>query len=339
MVKKREIICSYQPWIDGPPGQTQQSLYGQACSNDQVTVNSWRPTWLKNYAENSKRFGPFKDKGLGQLFGAFRNKPAVVVGSGPSLRENAAGLKDLDPGIPVVSCLHNFHFMEDSGLRVDFYVSLDAGPVTIEEVTEGGSKTVDEYWAITKDRTLLAYAASDPGLIAKWQGKIYFFNCPLPDKKLMDEMDAIETFNTCISSGGNVLGASLYIAKAVFGCNPIAFLGADFSFSYLDKFHGWDSKYDVNIGSCIRMTDVYGNSVKSWQSYANFKAWFDWVAMTVPGFYVNCTEGGTFGAYPTGNIRAVIQMDLADFIRMYSLCDEVKAQCQDPTTAIKKILF
>ncbi len=116
-------------------------------------------------------------------------------------------------------------------------------------------------------------------------------------------------------------------------------MGADFSFSYLDKFHGWDSKYDANIGACVRMTDVYGNSVKSWQSYANFKAWFDWLAQTVPGNYINCTEGGTFGAYPGGNIRHVVQMDLADCLAVYNMCDTLKEQCLDSATPNKRILF
>ncbi len=337
MAKRREIICEYQPYIDRPP-VARQALYGQACSNDQATVNSWREVWLKNARANKQRFGSFKDRGIGQLWGRYRNLPCVVVGSGPSLQENASELKERH-GIPVVSCLHNFHFMEDSGVGADFYVTLDAGPVTIEEVSEGGKRTPEEYWALTKEKTLLAYIATDPGLLEKWQGKIYFFNCPLPDESLVKELDQVEVFNTFVSSGGNVLGAAAYIAKAIFGCNPLIFMGADFSFSYTDKFHGWDSKYDKNLGSYLRTVDVFGNSVKTWQSYHNFKAWFDWVAMTVPGLYLNCTEGGTFGAYPGGNIRDLIQMPIKDCLRMYGLSDETKEQCLNPELSTKKILF
>jgi hypothetical protein len=336
--KKTEIICEYQPYIEQPPVSGDQ-LYGQACSNDSTTVNSWREIWLRQAKENHANFGPFADRGLGKLWGKHRFSPALVLGSGPSLRGNAHLLKD-NPGIPVISCLHNFHFLEDQGVKVDYYVSLDAGPVTVEEVSEGGTRTAEEYWELTKDRTLLCYVATHPELLAKWRGKIYFFNCPVPDHSIIEEMDKTERFRTFVSTGGNVLGACVYIAKAVFGCNPIAFLGADFSFSYLHKFHGWDSKYDANIGHCVRMTDVYGNSVKSWQSYANFKAWFDFIAMRVPGHWINCTEGGTFGAYPGGNIRAVEQMDLADFLAVYRMCEEIKDQCDHPVSeAQPKLLF
>lgn len=338
MGKTAEIICEYQPYIDRAP-LAPKALYGQACSNDKVTVDSWRDIWIKNYRLNHAKFGPFIDKGIGKLHGRFRNKPAIVVGSGPSLKLNAKTLLENTGEIPVISCLHNFHFLEDMGVKVDYYVSLDAGPLTIEEVSEGGSKTPDEYWAMTKGKTLLAYVATDPKLLENWQGEVYFFTCPLPDLKILEEFDSVEPFHTFVSTGGNVLGASMYIAKGIFGCNPIALMGADFSFSYLDKFHGWDSKYDQSLGQYLRTTDVYGHSVKTWQSYANFKSWFDWVAESIPGLWINCTEGGTWGAYPGGNIRSVIQLDLKDFLRMQNMCEELREQCENPKTDIKKILF
>lgn len=337
MVKKAEIYLEYQPYFDFPP-QARQGLYQQAASNDDVTVLNWRDIWLRNIRANKARFGSFKDHGLGKLHGAHRNQAAILVGSGPSLKENAHELRERK-GVPVVSCLHNFHFLEDLGVPADYYVSLDAGPVTIEEVSEGGTKTADEYWALTKDRKLICYIATDPELLAKWQGEIYFFNAPLPDQGLMGEIDQVEVFRTFVSSGGNVLGAATYVAKGFFGCHTLVFTGANFSFSYTEKFHGWDSKYDANLGHCVRMTDIYGNKVKTWQSYANFKAWFDWLVQTVPGLYINASEGGCFGSYPEGNIRALRQMDLKDVLRMFNMCDELAAQCANPEIDEKKILF
>lgn len=335
-MRKAEIICEFQPYMDQAPSR--QALMGQATANDGITVSAWKKTWIANVKANHAKFGPFKDRGLGKLHGKHKLSPAIVIGSGPSLKGNAAGLK-ANPGIPTISCLHNFHFLEDLGVGADYYVSLDSGEITVEEVSEGGSRTPDEYWAMTKGKTLLAYIGSHPRLLEMWQGEIYFFSAALPDQEVMKAFDEIEKFHTYVSTGGNVLGASTYIAKAFFGCNPIALMGADFCFSYLHKFHGWDSKYDANIGNCIRMTDVYGNSVRSWQSYANFKAWFDWVSMTVPGTWINCTEGGTFGAYPGGNIRTVQQMELLQFFKTYTYFEEMREQSENPETPNMKILF
>jgi hypothetical protein len=243
MGRKAEIILEYQNYIESPP-VSPKALYGQACSNDGATIDSWREIWLKNIRANKARFGSFADNGIGKLHGTLALKPAVIAGSGPSLKVNGDKLKDR-PGIPLISCLHNFHFFEDRDIPVDYYVTLDAGPVVIEEVSEGGKLSPDEYWARTKDRTLIAFIGTDPGLFDKWQGKVYFYNAPVPDQAFTDEVKKIEEFHTYISNGGNVLGACLYFAMGILGANPVAFVGADFAFGYDKKFHAWDSKYDA----------------------------------------------------------------------------------------------
>jgi len=336
-IRKSEIYLEYQPYFDYPMHARRQ-LFNQATSNDAVTVDTWRETWLRQIRANRDKFGPFKDKGVGKLHGIMRGKPCILAGSGPSLAINGDELRN-KKDIPIVSCLHNFHYFEDRDIPVDFYVSLDAGEVTVEEVSEGGAHGAEHYWNRTKDRTLLAYIGTHPELLEKWQGEIYFFTCPIPDTPLSGEIEKIEKFRTAICTGGNVLGACTYLAKAIFGANPLIWVGADFSFSYSDKFHGWDSKYDRDIGHYIRMTDVFGNKVKTWQSYANFKGWFDHVVMTVPGIYINASEGGCFGSYPEGNIRQLMQMQLKDALGMFNLCDEIEETCTNPETEKPRILF
>lgn len=336
-MKTREITLEFSPTIPRPPVAPKQ-LYAQACSSDEITVNSWRKQWVSQVKENHARFGPFKDRGLGKLYGKLKNQPCIVVGSGPSLKHNVEDLKDTK-GIAVISCLHNFQFLEDNGVKVDYYTTLDAGRITIEEVSEGGKKTADEYFALTKDKTLIAFTGSHPELIAKWQGQVYWYAAPIPNEEVMAEIEAVEPFHTYVSSGGNVLGASFYIAKAIMGANPIVFVGADFAFGYDQKFHAWDSKYDANQGHVVHAVDVFGNRVKTWQSYYNFKCWFESRACVVPGLYINATEGGILGSYPDGNIEPIKQMALCDVIKMYSISEAVKGQCESPEVADKKILF
>jgi hypothetical protein len=135
------------------------------------------------------------------------------------------------------------------------------------------------------------------------------------------------------------LGACLYIAKAFMGANPIAFIGADFSFSYSKKFHAWNSKYDKNLGSVLAAMDVYGNKVLTWQSYNNFKCWFDRICIDIPGIWINCTEGGTLGAYLDGNIMAIRQMKLEQFIDMYHLTRHLRKQALEPDSGDRTLLF
>lgn len=334
--KQASVFLELQPYIDHPP-YSPEAHYQRACENDGATVSSWREQWISQYRANHAIYGPFKDRSIGKLYKKHLHQPVFLVGSGPSLKKNAAQLVG-DHGIPIISCLHNFHFLEDLGVKVDYYVTLDAGDITVKEVAEGGNPETD-YWEKTKGKTLLAYVGTHPNLLAKWQGDIYFFNCPIPDKGIEEALDGIERFKCLVSSGGNVLGACLYIAKAFLGCSTTIFLGADFSFSYEEKFHAWDSGYDAELGQVLKVRDIYGIPVKTWRSYDNFKQWFCWVAQKVPGVYINATEGGTLGAYDTGNLRHIIQMDLADCLVQFGISEHMREQVEDPTAAVTKILF
>jgi hypothetical protein len=336
-MKKAEVYLEYQPYIESTPHSNTQA-YQQSTSADSVTINHWAEIWLSQIRQNKEYFGSFAKLGVGQLYNSKRYQPCIIAGSGPSLKNSIDGLKNRGD-IALVSCLHNFHFMLDNDIKVDYFVTLDAGHLPIEEVSEGGQKTPEEYWELTKDQTLIAFIGTHPDLLKKWQGKIYFFNAPVPDAKHMEKVDEIEPFRTYVSSGGNVMGSCLYVAKAILGCETVAFTGADLSFGYERKFHSWDSKYDKDMGITVPMVDIYGVPVKSWMSYKNFKTWFDYISQTCPGRYFNCSEGGCLGSYREGNIRSIIQMDLKAFIAQFHANESLRETMENPQTDLKRVLF
>lgn len=330
MLQTIEIDLEFQDYISGPP-QSPKELFNNAARNDDITITTWRDIWLGNIAYNKKKVGSFAESGIGSLYDLYRHRACIIVGSGPSLKKN---IKDLAAakavGIPIISCLHNYHFLEDNEAGADFYVNLDAGEVTLEEISEGGKLTSEQYLEKTKDSHLLSFIGANPKLTDAWKGKISWFNSPIPDKAILDGTDAIEPFHTYISTGGNVLGACFYIARAIMGATTIIFTGADFSFSYSKKFHSWDSKYDEKVGRVMKVTDIYGNKTATWPSYYGFKCWFDSKVCTTPGIFINATEGGIFGAYAEGNISQVRQMYLRDVVDMFSANKLIKEQCVRP---------
>lgn len=329
MSRVRTVKCEYQPYCLYPP-QSSEEMRNQSTRNDDSTINHWHDVWIRNFKANHDYVGGFAKGGLIDLYGKFLHRPVIIAGSGPSLKYSVEGLKNTK-GIPIVSCLHNFHFMEDNGINVAAYVTLDAGPITISEVSTGGKESPEHYWELTKNRTLVAFVGTDPELIRRWKGKIYWYNAPIPSKSYMETINAIESYNTYFSTGGNVLGSCLYLAKVVMGAGAVVFVGADFSFGYEENFHPWkDETYDKSKGYVIRATDIFNNRVCTWPSYNNFKVWFDWVAVNVPGIYINCTEGGTLGAYDTGNIMHIKVMDLKDCIEMYSMSEFIERQIVHP---------
>lgn len=328
MIKKVDMFFEFMNTIPRPPMDTNQ-MHNQACSSDNATVNRWRQVWLDNTKANKERFGSFRDHSIAPLFQENHMRPGICVGSGPSLANNIQDLRAVK-GIPIVSCLHNYHYMVDNEVPVKYFVTLDAGDVTLEEISEGGQKSHQEYLDSTKDKTLLAYIGSSPKLLAQWKGDVKFYSCPMPEMSLVEDILKIEEFNIWVSTGGNVLGACVYISKAIMGSNPIAFVGADFSFSYTRQFHAWKSKYDKELGQVVPATDVFGHRVLTWQSYYNFKVYFEWLAQIHPGIYINCTEGGILGSYPEGNIAQIRQMALKDLNFMYNVSDTSRITCEKP---------
>lgn len=345
-----EMDLQFMNYIPGPP-KAKEELWAQACSNDGITIKHWKDTWIKHVKINHKEFGPLKNRSVGKLFNKFAGQPIIVVGSGPSLQKNVKYLKECDVGneqvpnviknaggIPIMSCLHNFHYMIDNDIPVKYFVTLDAGDITHEEVYEGGSKDPNEYFAATKDKTLLAYIGASPKLLNAWQGEILFFNAPVPIPEYQEVVNQLEPFNVYVSSGGNVLGACAYIARLM-GAVTTVFMGADFCFSYTKKFHSWNSKYDAELGEVMRATDVFGNCVYTWQSYWNFKVYFDWLVSGIDGNYINCTEGGCMGAYPEGNIMQLRQMELKQFLSIYKFNEPLRKQCENSETHSNVLLY
>lgn len=301
-------------------------------------MDHWKHIWLANMTANKLRFGSFAPHSIASEYQKYQYGSAIIAGSGPSLKGNAHELKNRGK-IPLISCLHNFHYFEDLELAPEYYMSLDAGPVTIDEVTEGGSREPAEYWEKTKDRTLCAFTGTHPDLLQKWKGRILLFNCPIPRQDIIEKVDAIEKFNVYLSTGGNVLGACLYFAKSVLGAHINIFVGADFSFGYDHRFHAWDSKYDANMGKYLRVTDIFGIKVPTWPSYYGFKAYFDSVPQRIDGLYYNCSEGGCLGAYDAGNLSIFRYMDLKDCLTSLNINKEISEQMARPDAEPKKLLY
>jgi hypothetical protein len=331
MLKTVKMDLEYLPTIDHAP-QSAQQLHNQAASNDDPTIEAWRDIWIKNFKENHRTNGPFCDNPLGEIYGEAHLKSAIVVGSGPSLANNVETLATAGD-IPILSCLHNFHYMVDHNVPVNYFVTLDAGEVTIEEISEGGKHDHEYYLEKTKDFTLLAFVGSSPNLIKSWRGKILWFNCPIPDERTKQAFDETEVFHNYTSNGGNVLGSCVYIAKAYMGASTLCYVGADFAFGYTKNFHPWPSKYDGKLGRVVTTNDCWGNKVYTWQSYANFKGWHESITMRCPGEWINCTEGGTFGVYPNGLIRNIKHKPLKEFLDGCLLYKAMEFQANNPKDA------
>jgi hypothetical protein len=325
------IRLQFQKPIEPPVHK--RDLQKQYAAGDEITVNSWFDEWRYNKRQNLKMFKPVENQ-VSSESGKWAYKPVVIAGSGPSLKKNAHLLKDRGE-IGLVSCLHNFGYFHDLGVKPDYYFNLDAGNITLWEVAQGGKKSEEEYWEATKDYTLVTALHCNPVLHQKWKGKILWYDTALEqlNEGLYEDHPELKDFRLVFQTGGNTLGACHYMAKAVLGCAALIFVGADFSFSYDHKFHPFDSPYDAKFEGVIPATDVFGNRVWTWPSYWGFKTWFEYIAMGgnagTPGTYINCTEGGILGSYPNGNIFPIRQRALLEVMIEYGLHKKLKDATSD----------
>ena len=337
MIRTITLDLQYQPFIDGPPPSA-GNIYQRACEGDESTLKQWRDIWISNYKKNKERFGNLSDYSIGKLYGNGLPpySPSIVCGSGPSLKHSIEALKEnakMKNPLLVVSCLHNFGYFEDEGIHADFYLTLDAGEIVIEDIYEGRNKK--DYWEATKGKKLIAYACSPPRLFEQWQGEVYLFNCLMPDLKFRNDLNEIERFPHYLSTGGNALSACLYFAKIVLRSDVIHFVGTDFCFDFDGRtFHSYASHYDTP-GNFVLWPNVYGMLVKTWPSYLAFKFFLDHVACTVPGRYVNCSEG-LVGAYREGNIRQFTYMPLHAALIPYQMTERSFLKQIDPLTRLPK---
>lgn len=339
MLRNVNIDLIYQPTlaqIPVPPEELQQ----RAASNDKPTISHWRDTWLSQFKANKEKCGSFYDHSIGQLVGKNKHKAAIVIGSGPSLKLTLDDLRanaKMRTPLLTISCLHNFGYFQDEGIAVDYYLTLDAGAIVEKDVFEGRKEAPEFYWERSKGKTLLAYAATSPKLLELWQGEVLFFNTTLPDPGLQAEIDAVEKFQHCISSGGNALGACMYAAKAIMGSQTIVFVGADFCFDYDNTFHSYKTHYD-DVGHFVVHPDCFGVPRKTWQSYLNFKFWLDRISLTVPGVWVNASFG-CLGAYLGGNLGSFIYKTLGEWLTQYEIGECVTKFEKVPGSEDKKTLL
>lgn len=331
------VTPEFQNYIPAPPVR-KETLRQQYTQNDEITVNSWWPEWKANKIANWNAYD-IPGNSVMREHAKFGYKPVIIAGAGPSLKRNAKHL--LKRGkMGLVSCLHNFGYFHDLGIRPDYYMNLDAGDITIPEMAQGGKKGEEYYWEASKDYTLVTAIHCNPKLHQRWKGKILWYDTLLNgmNEEIGDKCAGIADFRMYFQTGGNTLGASHYLARAVLGGSPIIFVGADLSFSHEKKFHPFDSPYDQKFSGVVPCHDVFGYKVATWPSYYGFKTWFEHQALgglgNTPGTYINCTEGGILGAYPEGNIMQIPQRRLKEVITEYTLHELLPTLVNDKSKVV-----
>lgn len=170
-------------------------------------------------AENLARNIPYyvTTAGVDGLKNAYRDKPAVIVSAGPSLRKNQHLLAEASRGAIVVAVQTTLKPLLDLGVTPDFVTSLDYHDICTRffEGLPAGLPT-----------ELVAEPKASPAVLKLAPGPLSLLGNEFIERVLR-EMNCDKPF---LPAGATVAHLAYYLAEHL-GCNPIIFVGQDLGFS------------------------------------------------------------------------------------------------------------
>lgn len=162
----------------------------------------------------------------------FENKPAIIVGAGPSLDKDLDLLKKYQNNFVIVSCDAAFPILESNGVKPDVIFVADWTAKQAYNFREGGKKegehiNVNEYNIVLPtivNKKVLEEVNKSP------DAHLFFYNVFDPGSKLM------ELIPRKVGRLGGIVAAVLSTGMAFqfamgMGCSPNVFIGHDLSYS------------------------------------------------------------------------------------------------------------
>ena len=175
-----------------------------------------------------------RHRGVNELKDLFKDKPAILVSTGPSLAKNIHHLIDLKDKAIIICVGQAIRVLLAYGIMPDFCTTVDFGEVNYVHFKGLMDSKIP---LVTINRT---YAP----LIRDWQGPKFVAATPVPGYENLSS--GILTEKGFIESGGSVAHMSLGLAQLL-GCNPIAFIGQDLALGESSHIPLADASGDVTI--------------------------------------------------------------------------------------------
>jgi hypothetical protein len=268
-----------------------------------------------------------KHRGVAELKDIFKDKPAILVSTGPSLQKNIHLLmdKDVQKRFVIIAVGQALRILLSYDIKPDFICSVDFGPVNF-----GHYKGLLDC----KDIPLVSLNRSYQPILKHWEGP-KFISVNL-DGASVGTLSEFMMHKGGLLQGGSVAHMNFGLATHM-GCNPIIMIGQDLALeddgtshhSLTDEagsinFEGSNVKWKVNdprsdiqgvhdLGP-VQMTEgFFGKPVKTIGCYVSYKSTFermfrDWKDKVT---IINATEGGA-------KLNDTIQMTLEEVIEVYA---------------------
>jgi len=223
---------------------------------------------------------------IAELIDLFRDKPAIVVASGPSLSKNINILKEIKDKAIIIAIDSVLSVLDRHDIEPDFVCGVD-----FQEINMG------------KYTSVLRKKEKDKSIFVAADG-IYYGIPKLFDNSFFDYSEGSVTSlyfkDLTVEKKRFSLNAVTHLAVQLayfIGAKPIIFVGQDWAFSYGQDHAEGSSIEGVLPENVIWVKGNYENKVPTSPTlYSGLKLVEDMVRLTKPeGFvYINSTEGGAF---------------------------------------------
>ena len=192
-----------------------QSIINQLRCNT-GTVSSAGAIIAKNDIENIPYV--IRHEGINALKGAFKDKPVILVSTGPSLSKNIWRLKEIQGKVIIVAVAQALRILLAYDIKPDFICTVDFGEVNMTHF-EG---------LMDSDVPLVALNRTYAPLLKKWRGPKFIASTINPG--LEDTIAGILDDRGQVEQGGSVAHFAFGFALHL-GCDPLVFIGQDLALS------------------------------------------------------------------------------------------------------------
>lgn len=265
-----------------------------------------------------------RHRGINEIKGLFKDKPAILVSTGPSLVRNIHLLKDIQDKVIIIAVGQALRILLAYDIRPDFICTVDFG-----ETNLGHYKGL-----LDSDIPLVCLNRTYAPLLKQYKGPKFIISTPVPGYE--NTVAGLLENKGCLEQGGSVAHTCYSLAYHL-GCDPIVLIGQDLSLSETSHFNQTDesgtisltdqgeikwnikdhrshlnNKEPYSMGLSIFVPGYYGSRVLTNIGLASFITSFESMTETFSKdrTIINSTEGGA-------KIKGMKQLILSEVIKQY----------------------
>jgi 6-hydroxymethylpterin diphosphokinase MptE-like protein len=235
------------------------------------------------------------------LDGAFRGRPAILVGAGPSLDRNAADLAALQDRAVIVAADTTLRPLLKAGIRPHIVVGVDPAEINARHLS-GATKLDDIH--------LVAEGSLHPSAFEGFAGRTFVFK--VSDHEPWPWLRTLALDRGVLRAWGSVITSAFDLALRM-GCDPIVFAGLDLAYTgnrpycshtiFDDQWRDWERERGWTVrqsmdaviarSRVIEEPDIAGTPARTSSSLIAFRNWLtEQIALTPDRTFINATGAG-----------------------------------------------